>query len=113
MDSMMIRHLRESISLLPTEDLGPAREFYRRLFELAPELRPLFKDEAVNGEGLVKQNNRYLSLLRWGLVPSWSKDASGAARMINARSEKVDELPAFRDALKSRRCLIPAFRYED
>jgi hemoglobin-like flavoprotein len=45
MDSMMIRHLRESISLLPTEDLGPAREFYRRLFELAPELRPLFKDE--------------------------------------------------------------------
>jgi len=51
---------------------------------------------------------RELSLLRWGLIPSWSKDASGAARMINARSETVATLPAFRDALKSRRCLIPA-----
>ena len=41
----MIRHLRESISLLPTEDLGPAHEFYRRLFELAPEVRLLFKED--------------------------------------------------------------------
>ncbi len=40
---MTIRHLRESMALLPTEDLGPAQEFYRRLFELAPEVRPLFK----------------------------------------------------------------------
>lgn len=45
MNSTMIRHLRESIALLPTEDLGPAHEFYRRLFELAPEVRPLFKGE--------------------------------------------------------------------
>jgi putative SOS response-associated peptidase YedK len=55
-----------------------------------------------------KQPVRALSLLRWGLIPSWSKDASGAARMINARSETAATLPAFRDALKSRRCLIPA-----
>jgi putative SOS response-associated peptidase YedK len=55
-----------------------------------------------------KEPVRELSLLRWGLIPSWSKDSSGAARMINARSETVDTLPAFRDALKSRRCLIPA-----
>lgn len=45
MDPMMIRHLRESIALLPAEDLGPAYEFYRRLFELAPDVRPLFKGE--------------------------------------------------------------------
>lgn len=45
MDLIMIRHLRESIALLPSEDLGPAYEFYRRLFELAPEVRPLFKGE--------------------------------------------------------------------
>jgi putative SOS response-associated peptidase YedK len=46
--------------------------------------------------------------MRWGLIPSWAKDASGAARMINARSETAHLLPAFRDSMKSRRCLIPA-----
>jgi len=51
---------------------------------------------------------RELSLVRWGLIPSWAKDASGAAGMINARSESAAIKPAFRDALKARRCLIPA-----
>jgi putative SOS response-associated peptidase YedK len=46
--------------------------------------------------------------MRWGLIPSWAKDSSGAASMINARSETASTKPAFRDALKSRRCLIPA-----
>jgi putative SOS response-associated peptidase YedK len=55
-----------------------------------------------------KQPIRELSLLRWGLIPSWMKDPSGAATMINARSETAGTKPAFRDALKSRRCLIPA-----
>ena len=55
-----------------------------------------------------KEPVRMLSLLRWGLIPSWSKDSSGAARMINARSETVNTLPAFREAFKLRRCLIPA-----
>jgi putative SOS response-associated peptidase YedK len=55
-----------------------------------------------------KQPIRELSLLRWGLIPSWMKDASSAATMINARSETAGTKPAFRDALKSRRCLIPA-----
>jgi putative SOS response-associated peptidase YedK len=55
-----------------------------------------------------KEPRRYLSMMRWGLIPSWSRDASGAARMINARSETAHQLPAFRDALKLRRCLIPA-----
>lgn len=55
-----------------------------------------------------KEPRRDLSLLRWGLIPSWSKDASGAARAINARSESVATLPAFRDSFRSRRCLIPA-----
>lgn len=47
-------------------------------------------------------------LLRWGLIPSWSKDASFGARAINARSETVAEKPAFRSAFKRRRCLVPA-----
>jgi putative SOS response-associated peptidase YedK len=51
---------------------------------------------------------RDLSLVRWGLIPSWSKDASSAARMINARSETASTLPTFREALKSRRCIVPA-----
>ncbi len=55
-----------------------------------------------------KEPVRQTSLMRWGLIPSWSKDSSTAARMINARSESADTTPAFRDALKSRRCLIPA-----
>jgi len=55
-----------------------------------------------------KEPVRELSLMRWGLIPSWAKDASGAARMINARSETASTKPAFRDAMKSRRCLIPA-----
>jgi putative SOS response-associated peptidase YedK len=46
--------------------------------------------------------------MRWGLIPSWARDSSAAARMINARSETASTKPAFRDALKSRRCLIPA-----
>src|SRR5579862_130134 len=55
-----------------------------------------------------KEPVRYLSLVRWGLIPSWAKDASGSAMMINARSETAATKPAFRDALKSRRCLVPA-----
>jgi putative SOS response-associated peptidase YedK len=55
-----------------------------------------------------KEPVRELSLARWGLIPSWANDSSGAARMINARSETAGTLPAFRDSLKSRRCLIPA-----
>jgi len=55
-----------------------------------------------------KQPVRELSLIRWGLIPSWARDSSAAAKMINARSETASTKPAFRDALKSRRCLIPA-----
>ncbi len=55
-----------------------------------------------------KEPRRELSLVRWGLIPWWAKDASGAARMINARSETAGTLPAFRDALRSRRCIVPA-----
>ena len=61
---------------------------------------------------VIRQNptepTRHLSQMRWGLIPSWSKDASGAASMINARSETAATLPAFRDAMKYRRCLVPA-----
>ena len=55
-----------------------------------------------------KEPRRELSLLRWGLIPSWAKDPSVAAQMINARSETAATKPVFRDPLSNRRCLIPA-----
>lgn len=51
---------------------------------------------------------RQLRLLTWGLVPSWSRDVRGAARMINARAETLQERPAYAKAFAARRCLVPA-----
>jgi putative SOS response-associated peptidase YedK len=57
---------------------------------------------------LVRHERRVLTTLRWGLVPSWADTPSVGARMINARIETAAEKPAYRDALASRRCLLPA-----
>lgn len=54
---------------------------------------------------------RQVDIARWGLIPSWSKDANRASRMINARSESVADKPAYRAAFRRRRCLIPADGY--
>jgi putative SOS response-associated peptidase YedK len=51
---------------------------------------------------------RVISLLSWGLVPSYAKDAKGAARMINARAETVATSGAFASSFAKRRCLVPA-----
>ena len=51
---------------------------------------------------------RELSLLRWGLIPSWATDPTIGAKTINARAETVTTTPSFHDAIKSQRCLIPA-----
>jgi putative SOS response-associated peptidase YedK len=55
-----------------------------------------------------KETRRQFDYLYWGLIPSWSKDPSIGARMINARAETVTEKPSFRTAFKRRRCLILA-----
>jgi len=47
-----------------------------------------------------------VTMYKWGLIPSWSKDPSIGDRMINARAESLDEKPSFRNAYKRRRCLI-------
>jgi putative SOS response-associated peptidase YedK len=73
---------------------------------------PRFNIAPTQPVPVVRQNPnepiRELSQMRWGLIPAWSKDTSGAARMINARAETARTKPAFRDALMLRRCLIPA-----
>lgn len=55
-----------------------------------------------------QDEERHLDLLRWGLIPSWAKDASIGSRMINARAETLAEKPSFKRLLFSKRCLIPA-----
>ncbi len=69
-------------------------------YNIAPTQNILAVQETPDG--------RVMKSLKWGLVPSWAKDASMGARFINARSETVSEKPAFREAFKQRRCLIPA-----
>jgi len=49
-----------------------------------------------------------LRKMEWGLVPHWSADGKNSGKLINARAEGIEEKPSFRDAIHSRRCLIPA-----
>jgi putative SOS response-associated peptidase YedK len=49
-----------------------------------------------------------LRYFRWGLIPSWAKEASIGSKLINARGETITEKPSFRSAFRSRRCLVPA-----
>jgi putative SOS response-associated peptidase YedK len=55
-----------------------------------------------------EHGGRRISTLRWGLIPSWAKDASIGFKTINARAESVTTTPSFREAFSSQRCLIPA-----
>jgi putative SOS response-associated peptidase YedK len=54
------------------------------------------------------QRRRELVMMRWGLIPSWAKDTKIGAKFINARAETVATQPAFRDAFRARRCLVPS-----
>jgi len=51
---------------------------------------------------------RRLELMRWGLIPAWVKDPRQFSLLINARGESVNDKPAFRNAMRRRRCLVPA-----
>jgi putative SOS response-associated peptidase YedK len=61
-----------------------------------------------NVGGLVDAGTRAVEWLRWGLIPSWAKDAEIGSRLINARAETVAEKPSFRQAFARRHCLILA-----
>ncbi len=58
--------------------------------------------------GLDRAGVRSVTGMRWGLVPSWAEDMTGAARLINARSESAADKPSFREAWQKRRAIIPA-----
>ena len=82
-----IEFLGEEVAFHPTFNAAPTQDL--PVFRVTPE------------------RGRELTLLRWGLVPSWAKDPAIGARMINARAETVSEKPAFRAAFRRRRCLVP------
>lgn len=69
-------------------------------YNVAPsqEIATVLEDEA---------GRRVLASLRWGLVPGWAEDPAIGNRLINARAESVATKPAFREALRRRRCLVP------
>src|SRR5437016_5141367 len=58
-----------------------------------------------------KGERRHFRLMRWGFTPAWSKDPAKFSLVINARAETIREKPAFRNAIRRRRCLIPADGY--
>ena len=56
---------------------------------------------------------RSFALVRWGFVPAWVKDPKAFSLLVNARGESVLDKPAFRNAMRRRRCLIPADGFYD
>jgi putative SOS response-associated peptidase YedK len=94
--------------------LATAADILAELFELQgqplPPLEPRFNIAPTQSVAVVRPSNgtREMALVRWGLIPSWAKDSTIGARLINARAESVVSKPAFRSAFRSRRCLLPA-----
>ncbi len=78
--------------------------------EAAPTLVPRWNIAPTQKVPVVRAETgaRGLEFVSWGLVPKWAKDTSIAGRLINARSETVAVKPSFREALRKRRCLVPA-----
>jgi putative SOS response-associated peptidase YedK len=89
------RYLRDHFGLGEDASWAPR-------WNIAPTQRvPVIRQDA-------KEPKRTFSLVRWGLIPYWAKDASIGFKTINGMSETAAEKPAFRDAMSRRRCLLPA-----
>src|SRR5262245_49702137 len=79
----------------------PVNDRVRQRFNIAPtQDAPVIR--------VRKDGTREAAMLRWGLVPFWAKDLKIGTKMINARSEGLEDKPAFREAFEKRRCVIPA-----
>jgi len=76
--------------------------------EAPAEFRPRYNIAPTQMAPVVRMKNgqRELAMLRWGVIPAWAKDRSIGNKMINARAEGVAEKPAFGSALRARRCLV-------
>lgn len=73
------------------------------------ELEPRYNfAPGQEGAVVVEDKGRRLRLMRWGLVPSWSKEAKAGYKMINVRAESLGQKPTFKGLLRKKRCLVPA-----
>jgi len=94
--------------------LTTSGQIIAELFKLSgvPDIKPRYNIAPTQSVATVtvepEKMQRHFQFMRWGLIPSWAKDMKIGSRMINARSETVAEKPAFRSAIKHRRCLIVA-----
>ena len=93
----------EQPNLPPRYNIAPTQQV--AAVRLAP---PTAADAEDVGTEAACEAGRHLAMLRWGLVPSWAKDAAIGSRMINARAETLADKPAFRAAFRKRRCLLVA-----
>jgi putative SOS response-associated peptidase YedK len=89
-----------------------APEAIRRLFRYPeqPNFPPRYNVAPTQPVPIVRiaEGRRQFALVRWGLIPAWVKDPKGFTLLINARAESANDKPAFRNAMKRRRCLFPA-----
>jgi putative SOS response-associated peptidase YedK len=89
-----------------------APEAIRRLFRYRqqPNFPPRYNVAPTQPVPIVRlaRGEREFALVRWGLIPAWVEDPKGFSLLINARGESVNDKPAFRNAMKRRRCLFPA-----
>jgi putative SOS response-associated peptidase YedK len=82
-----------------------------RVFGVAPSLQvpPRYNVAPTQDVVTIMRNGTaHLDLLRWGLIPAWTKDASRGSGVINARAETLAEKPSFKRLLRTRRCLVVA-----
>src|SRR5690349_18059033 len=92
--------------------ISTAPEAIRRLFRYReqPNFPPRYNVAPTQPVPIVRlaSGERQFALVRWGLIPAWAKDPAAFALLINARGESVNDKPAFKYAMKRRRCLFPA-----
>jgi len=93
-------------------NITSAPEQVRALFRYPeqPNFPPRYNVAPTQPIPIVRMTDgkRQFALVRWGLIPPWVKDPRTFTLLINARAESVNEKPAFKNAMKRRRCLIPA-----
>jgi len=93
------------VTVIPYEELKQIFD----LVESQTRLEPRYNVAPTQQVAVVRSTGEHnvLTPMRWGLIPSWAKDASIASHTINARCETVVEKPSFRHAIKYNRCIIP------